>query len=119
MLSSFRIHFVNRYKRQTHSVYISNSTTPTWLNITLLKEDLDVWSEINDFGLKTNIAKFENYNSKELFLNNLQELENSLSSVAELVIKSSNLDTSDSSIIQFKITENVRKIMIVTIILIR
>lgn len=118
-MNIFRIYFVNRYKRQTHSVHISNSTTPTWLNITLIKEDLDVWSEINDFGLKTNIAKIENYNSKELFLNDLQELENSLSSVAELVIKPSSLDSSDSSIIQFKVTENVRIIMIVTIIIIR
>lgn len=92
---------------------------PTWLNITLLKEDLDVWSEINDFGLKTNIAKMENYNSKELFLNNLQELENSLSSVAELIIKSSSLDSSNSSIIQLKVTENVSKIMIITVIIIR
>lgn len=99
-----------------------NSTTPTWLNITLHKEDLDVWSQINDFSLKTNVAKMEDYNSKGLFLNFLQELENSLSSVAELVIKPNSLDTSDSSIIQFKVTENVRKfvmkIIVVTIIII-
>lgn len=88
-----------------------NSTTPTWLNVTLLKEDLDVWSQVNDFGLKPNVAKMENYNSKELFLNDLQELENSLSTSAELVIKPSSLDNSDSSIIQFKVTENVKTII--------
>lgn len=88
-----------------------NSTTPTWLNVTLLKEDLNVWSQVNDFGLKTNIAKMEDYNSKELFLNDLQELENSLSTIAELVIKPSSLDNSDSSIIQFKVTENVRTVI--------
>jgi len=76
----------------------------------LLKEDLDIWSHVNDFGLKTNVIKMEDYRSKELFLNELQELENSLSSVAELVIKPSSLDNSDSSIIQLKITENVRPV---------
>lgn len=103
------IYFVDRYKRKVHSVHVSDSTTPTWLNITLIKEDLNVWSRINDFGLKTNIAKLVNYKTKELFLNELMELENSLSNVAELVTKSSNLNNVDSSIIQFKVTENVRK----------
>lgn len=73
----------------------------------MLKEDLDVWSRVNDFDLKTNVAKMEDYNSKELFLNDLQELENSFSSIAELIIKPNSLDNSDSSIIQFKVTENV------------
>lgn len=107
--NGFKI-FIYRYKRQTHSVYVHNSTIPTWLNVTLLKEDLDIWSHVNDFGLKTNVIKMEDYRSKELFLNELQELENSLSSVAELVIKPSSLDNSDSSIIQLKITENVRPV---------
>lgn len=102
------MHFVDRYKRKVHSVHVFDSTTPTWLNITLIKEDLNVWSQINDFGLKTNIAKIVNYKTKELFLNELMELENSLSSVAELVTKPSNLNNVDSSTIQFKVTENVR-----------
>uniref|UniRef100_A0A2S2QUM2 Carboxypeptidase D n=1 Tax=Sipha flava TaxID=143950 RepID=A0A2S2QUM2_9HEMI len=92
------------YKRQTHSVEVYDSTTPTWLNITLIKEDLNEWSQINDFNLKDNIVKMENYKSKELFLSNLEDLEKSLSSVAELVINSHNPDT---SIIQLKVTENV------------
>jgi len=62
--------------------------------------------------LKTNVAKMEDYNSKELFLNDLQELENSLSTIAELVIKPTSLNNLDSSIIQFKVTENVRTIIL-------
>ncbi|VVC30035.1 Peptidase M14, carboxypeptidase A,Carboxypeptidase-like, regulatory domain [Cinara cedri] len=95
------------YKRQTHFVHVNNSTIPTWLNITLLKEDLNVWSRDNDFSLKLNVAKMDSYNSKELFLNELMELENSLSNVAELVIKPIKLFNSDDSIIQFKVTKNV------------
>lgn len=100
----------DRYKRQTHSVEVYNSTIPTWLNVTLTKEDLDEWSRINDFNLKDNVVKMEDYKSKELFLSNLADLEKSLSSVAELVINSHNTDTSDSSVIQFKVTKNVRKL---------
>jgi len=50
------------------------------------------------------------YNTRALFLSNLTELENSLSSIAELVTTPSSLDSSsaESSIIQFKVTENVR-----------
>lgn len=50
------------------------------------------------------------YNTRVLFLSNLTELENSLSSIAELVTTPSSLDSSsaESSIIQFKVTENVR-----------
>lgn len=105
------MYFDDRYKRVVHSVHIFDSVKPTWLNITLIKEDLNVWSQINDFGLKTNVAKMVNYKTKELFLNELMELENSLSSVAELVTKPNNLNNVDSSIIQFKVTENVRKII--------
>lgn len=107
------VFFFDRYKRQTHSVEVYDSTTPTWLNFTLIKEDLNEWSQINDFNLKENVIKMEDYKSKELFLSNLEDLEKSLSSVAELVIKSHNPDTSDSSIIQFKVTENVRKVITV------
>ncbi|XP_025200120.1 carboxypeptidase D isoform X1 [Melanaphis sacchari] len=97
------------YKRKTQSVHVYNSTTPTWLNFTLIKENLDEWSEVNDFGLRTNVIKMNNYNTKALFLDNLKELENSLSNVAELVTTPSSLDyrSADSSIIQFKVTENV------------
>lgn len=108
LLIFLKIYFVDRYKRKVHSVHIFDSTKPTWLNITLIKEDLNVWSQINDFGLKTNIAKIVNYKTKDLFLNELMELENSLSSVAELVTKPNNLNNVDSSTIQFKVTENVR-----------
>lgn len=83
---------------------------PTWLNVTLLKEDLYVWSRDNDFSLKSNVAKMISYNSKELFLNELMELENSLSNVAELVIKPTKLFNSVDSIIQFKVTKDVRNI---------
>jgi len=102
---------VYRYKRKTQSVHVFNSTTPTWLNFTLLKENLDEWSQVNDFGLRANVIKMNNYNSRSLFLSNLKELENSLSNVAELVAaESSSLDrgSAESSIIQFKVTENVR-----------
>lgn len=81
----------------------------------MIKEDLNEWSQVNDFGLKTNVAKMVNYKTKELFLSDLMDLENSLSSVAELVTKPSNLDTVDSSAIQFKVTENVIKIVEVII----
>lgn len=74
----------------------------------MLKEELNVWSRDNDFGLKLNIAKMDSYNSKELFLNELMELESSLSNVAELVIKPSNSFNSVDSIIKFKVTNNVR-----------
>lgn len=103
----------NRYKRQTHSVEVFDTSTPTWLNVTLTKEDLNEWSQINDFNLKDNVVKMESYKSKELFLSNLVDLEKSLSSVAELVTNSHNTDTSDSSVIQFKVTENVRKFIII------
>lgn len=59
--------------------------------------------------MKTNIEKMEVYSNRELFLNGLKELENSLSSVAELVIKPDRFVSSDNSTIQFKITENVKK----------
>lgn len=99
-----------RYKRKTQSVHVYNSTTPTWLNFTLLKENLDEWSQVNDFGLRSNVIKMNTYNTKVLYLSNLTELENSLSSVAELVTTPSSLDSgsAESSIIQFKVTENVR-----------
>lgn len=109
---------VDRFKRQTHSVHVYNSTTPIWLNVTLLKEDLDVWSQLNDFGLKTNVDKMTDYSSKALFVSQLKDLENSLSSVAEFVTKPNHLDSSDSSIIQFKVTNNVRKIVILLLIII-
>jgi len=50
------------------------------------------------------------YNTKALFLSNLKELETSLSSVAELITTPSSVDyhSAESSIIQFKVTENVR-----------
>lgn len=51
----------------------------------------------------------EVYSNRELFLNDLKELENSLSSVAELVTQPDKFDSLDSSTIQFKITENVKK----------
>lgn len=101
--------FIDRYKRKSHFVHVNNSTTPTWLNVTLLKEDLNIWSHDNDFDLKSNVAKMDNYNSKEFFLNELMELENSLSNVAELVIKPSKLFNSDETI-QFKVTKSVRNI---------
>lgn len=87
-----------------------NSTTPSWLNFTLLKENLDEWSQVNDFGLRSNVIRMNNYNTRALFLNNLKELENSLSNVAELVVMPSSLDhgSAESSTIQFKVTENVR-----------
>jgi len=49
------------------------------------------------------------YNTRALFLSNLKELENSLSNVAELVTTPSSLDSgsAETSIIQFKVTENV------------
>lgn len=106
--SNYKLYMnINRYKRQTHIVHVYNSTTPVWLNVTLLEEDLNDWSEAHDFGLKTNIDKMETYSNRELFLSDLKELENSLSNVAELVTQMS--DSTDSSIIQFKITENVKK----------
>lgn len=96
---------------QTHSVQVHNTTKPTWLNVTLLKEDLNVWSQVNDFSLEQNIAKLEDYNSKESFLQNLEDLEKSLSRVGELVMKPSNLYNKDDSIIQFKVTDNVSEII--------
>lgn len=101
---------VYRYKRKTQSVHVYNSTTPTWLNFTLIKENLNEWSQVNDFGLRTNVIKMNEYNTKALFLSNLKELETSLSSVAELITTPSSLDyhSAESSIIQFKVTENVR-----------
>jgi len=88
---------------------VYNSTTPIWLNFTLLKENLDEWSEVNDFGLRTNVIKINEYSTRALYLRNLRELENSLSNVAELVTTPNSLDggSAESSIIQFKITENV------------
>lgn len=74
----------------------------------MLKENLNDWSEVNDFGLKTNVDKMEAYSDRQSFLNDLKELERSLSNVAELVQKSNSLDGLDSSIPQFKVTENVR-----------
>lgn len=79
----------------------------------MIKENLNQWSQVNDFGLETNVAKMESYNNKQLFFNELMELENSLSTVAELITKPTNVDSLDSSIIQFKVTENVRKVMII------
>jgi len=98
-----------RYKRKTQSVHVYNSTTPTWLNFTLLKENLDEWSQVNDFGLRSNVIKMNSYNTRALFLSHLTELENSLSNVAELITTPSSLDrgSAESSIIQFKVTENV------------
>jgi len=97
---------------------VYNSTTPTWLNFTLLKENLDEWSQVNDFGLRSNVVKMNNYNTRSSFLSNLKELENSLSNVAELVTIPSSLDhdSAESSTIQFKVTENVRiKLIYLTI----
>lgn len=103
--------YVNRYKRKSYSLHVYNSTTPVWLNVTLFKEDLNDWSVANDFGLKNNVDKMEAYSSRELFLNNFKELENSLSSIAELVIQPNRFDNSNSSIIQFKVTKDVRTII--------
>lgn len=101
---------VYRYKKKTQSVHVYNSTTPSWLNFTLIKENLDEWSQVNDFGLRSNMIKMNDYNTKAMFLSNLKELENSLSNVAELVTTPNSLDyhSAESSIIQFKVTENVR-----------
>lgn len=79
----------------------------------MIKENLNEWSQVNDFGLEINVAKIESYSNKQLFLNELMELENSLSTVAELIIKPKNVDSLDTSIIQFKVTDNVRKVMMV------
>ena len=78
----------------------------------MLKENIDEWSQVNDFGLKMNVIKMKDYSTRALFLRNLMELENSLSNVAELVTTPSSLDrgSAESSIIQFKVTENVRMI---------
>jgi len=107
---------VYRYKRKTQSVHVYNSTTPTWLNFTLLKENLDEWSQVNDFGLRLNVIKMNNYNTRALFLSNLKELENSLSNVAELVPTPSSLDHVTAETIQFKVTENVRMILMYLVI---
>lgn len=79
----------------------------------MIKENLNEWSQVNDFGLEINVAKIESYSNKQLFLNELMELENSLSTVAELITKPINVDSLDTSIIQFKVTDNVRKVMMV------
>jgi len=100
--------YIYRYKRKTQSVHVNNSTIPTWLNFTLLKENLDEWSQVNDFGLRSNVIKMNSYNTRALFLSNLKELENSLSNVAELVTTPSSLDHGSEKTIQFKVTENVR-----------
>lgn len=81
------------------------------MNFTLLKEDLNTWSQVNDFGLENNIVQMDNYNSKQLFLKELDDLENSLSSVGQIVMKPTNLHSIDDTIIQFKVTDNVSKII--------
>ncbi|XP_050440945.1 carboxypeptidase D isoform X3 [Adelges cooleyi] len=94
------------FKRQTRSVYVANTTTPAWLNFTLAKENLAVWSRTNDFNLDSNVEKMESYKNKELFLSEFADLENRVSSVAQLVVKP-NSESTEDSVVQFKVTKDV------------
>ncbi|XP_050521239.1 carboxypeptidase D [Daktulosphaira vitifoliae] len=95
------------YKKLTHSVYVENSTIPTWLNFTMEKENLSVWSRKNDFNIESNIAKLELYKDKEVFLNELRDLENKASSIAQLMSPQAPFGIIGESIIAFKITKDV------------